>query len=179
MLIESELTPLQEFTRGSGLGRGDETSYHAAQRAWGTTRRHYAPVMFDFERLGRTNPIYNIDRRWEHRDRVVIDYWLEPVRSVNDMPTALSSNFEGDYMEPIARIDSRITIRDFIARMYVSHFGCSVKTHSTRLISLHNFCQASSCCQHELNSRTKFIPLHLVLSVFYFLATRHSRTLRL
>lgn len=137
MLIESELTPLQEFPRGSGLGRGDETSYHAAQRGWATTRRHYAPVMFDFERLGRTNPIYNIGRRWEHRDRVVIDYWLEPVRSVNDMPTALSSNFEGDYMEPIARIDSRITIRDFIARMYVLRFVCSVKIHSspTQLLS--------------------------------------------
>ena len=110
------LTHHSEFQRMAGLGSSNRTSYLRNQRQWGTTRPHYAHVMFEYERKARRNPDYAVGD-WYHNGLLVIDYWRFTIRNFRDIPAVLSSRFEGAYMEPSERIDSRIAHHDFRSRM--------------------------------------------------------------
>ena len=44
------------FPRQRGIGSWDMTCYNAIQEHWGLERSHYAPIMFEWERLNREDP---------------------------------------------------------------------------------------------------------------------------
>lgn len=56
---------------------------------------------------------------WLHNGRLVIDYWLRPLQNFQEIPQVLSSEYEGEYMEPAQRRNKRIKHTDFRQRMYV------------------------------------------------------------
>ena len=112
----SELTYRVVFPRRAGREPGNMTSFVESQRQWGTQRQHYAPIMFQYEPpRNRTSPAAG---PWLHNGRRVIDYWLRPLQNFQDIPQVLSSEYEGEFMEPSQRQNSRIKHTDFRQRMY-------------------------------------------------------------
>ena len=74
-----------------------------------------------FEETDRRTPTYKVN--WMcHHGRVVLDLDHHPVKDYKDIPLTLSSKVEGALMEVIRRIDPRIIIMDFWARLSVFEF---------------------------------------------------------
>ena len=77
--------------------------------------------MFEYEPLrDRTS---RAPGPWRHNGRLVIDYWLRPLQNFQDIPTVLSSEYEGEFMEPTQRRNKRIKHTDFRQRMYALFFN--------------------------------------------------------
>ena len=114
--ISHELTYRIAFPRRSGREPGNSTAFLESQRHWGADRAHYAPIMFEYEPLrDRTS---RPPGSWRHNGRLVIDYWLRPLQNFQDIPPVLSSEYEGEFMEPTQRGNKRIKHTDFRQRMY-------------------------------------------------------------
>lgn len=105
-----------DFPRKRGPGSWDITCYNAIQQHWGLQRRHYAPIMFEWERLNRKDPDYQLGSLY-YQGLLVLDYWRSPVRHFHEIPLVISSAFEGGYMEPATRLHSDIKYEDIRARM--------------------------------------------------------------
>ena len=104
------------FPRKAGREPGNVTSFVESQRQWGTQREHYAPIMFQYEPpRNRTSPVAG---PWRHNGRLVIDYGLRPLQNFQEIPQVLSSEYEGEFMEPAQRRNKRIKHADFRQRMY-------------------------------------------------------------
>ena len=102
--------------RGRGKGCNDVTCYNQVQKDWGLERPHYAPIMLEWERLGRRDPTYRLDNLY-YQGLLVVDYWRTPVRAFREIPLVISSAFEGGFMEPAMRLHSKLTYEDIRARM--------------------------------------------------------------
>ena len=91
---------------------------------WGLQREHYAPVMFEYECLRRQDSRQRVGNLYHH-GRLVIDYWLAPVRAFRELPLVISSMYEGGFIEPSLRIRPDMGYRDIRARMFVHlcYFG--------------------------------------------------------
>lgn len=113
--IRSELIKI-DFARKRGPGNFNITCFNEVQQHWGLQRPHYAPVMFEWERLDRKDPAYPLGSLY-YQDLLVIDYWLSPVRHFREIPLVLSSAFEGGFMEPATRLHSEMSYEDIRARM--------------------------------------------------------------
>ena len=114
--ISHELTYRTEFPRRSGREPGNSTAFLESQKGRGTDRAHYAPIMFEYEPLrDRTS---RPPGSWRQNGRLVIDYWLRPLQNFQDIPPVLSSQYEGEFMEPTQRANKRIKHTDFRQRMY-------------------------------------------------------------
>ena len=112
----TKLTCRIDFPRRSGREPGNSTAFLESQRRWGTDRAHYAPIMFEYEPLrDRTS---RPPGSWRHNGKLVIDYWLRPLQNFQDIPPVLSSEYEGEFMEPTQRANKRIKHTDFRQRMY-------------------------------------------------------------
>ena len=94
----------------------DLTCFNEVQQHWGLARADYAPVMFEWERLNRADPLYRVGRLY-YQGLLVIDYWRMPVRNFREIPLVISSAFEGGFMEPATRLHSKIAYEDMRARM--------------------------------------------------------------
>ena len=104
------------YPQPQGQDLGDETSFLEEQRNWGTQRANYPPITFEYRRLNRSNPEYEVEH-WYHMGRLVLDCEGIPVRRFINIPDVLSSEYPGHFMEANRRQDSRIQDRDFAARM--------------------------------------------------------------
>lgn len=104
------------FARNRGPGNFDVTCFNEVQQRWGLQRPHYAPVMFEWERLYRQDPNYHIGSLY-HQGLLVLDYWRSPIRDFREIPLVISSAYEGGYMEPATRLHSEIRYEDIRARM--------------------------------------------------------------
>ena len=58
--------------------------------------------------------------------RVVLDLDNDPIKDYKDIPLTLSSVVEGALMEAISRLDNRIQIYDFWARLLVHLFRATI-----------------------------------------------------
>lgn len=105
-----------DFARKRGLGNYDITCFNEVEEHWGLERPHYAPVMFEWERLDRKDPTYQLDNL-HYQESLVIDYWRMPVRGFREIPLVISSAFEGGFMEPATRLHSEMLYEDIRARM--------------------------------------------------------------
>ena len=105
-----------DFPRKRGRGSYDTTCFNEVQEHWGLDRAHYAPVMFEWERLNRGDPGYQLDNLY-YQDLLVIDYWCMPVRNFREIPLVISSEMEGGFMEPATRMHSKMAYEDIRARM--------------------------------------------------------------
>ena len=105
-----------DFPRQRGIGSWDMTCYNAIQEHWGLERSHYAPIMFEWERLNREDPVYQLESLY-YQGLLVIDYRETPVRNFREIPIVISSAFEGGFMEPATRLHSKIAYEDIRARM--------------------------------------------------------------
>lgn len=73
-------------------------------------------VLYMFEETDRRTPTYEVN--WmSHHGRVVLDLDHHPIKDYKDIPLTLASKVEGALMEAIRRIDPRIIIMDFWARL--------------------------------------------------------------
>ena len=148
----SKLTYRLEFPRKSGREPGNSTAFLESQRRWGTDRAHYAPTMFEYEPLSdRTSRPPGL---WRHNGRLVIDYWLRPLQNFQDIPPVLSSEYEGEFMEPTQRGNKRIKHTDFRQRMY-----------GFFLILLSSYSFSSTLLSFILCLYGSFLPL-TILSVY-------------
>ena len=105
-----------DIARKRGPGNFDITCFSKVQQHWGLQRRHYAPIMFQWERLDRKNPNYPLGSLY-YEGLLVIDYWRSPLRYFHEIPLVISSAFEGGYMEPATRLHSEMSYEDIRARM--------------------------------------------------------------
>lgn len=72
------------------------------------------------EETDRPTPKYRVNWMY-HEGRVILDLDHHPVKDYRDIPLTLSSKVEGGLMEAIRRIDPRITMNDFWARLSAPH----------------------------------------------------------
>ena len=104
------------FARDHGSITHDTTCYHAGQASWGVHRANHAPIIFQDQRQDHKKPSYAPgNMRWDRK--LVIDYWLEPVRAFEEFPLVLSSKYEAMLIEAAKRSNSQIALHDFRARM--------------------------------------------------------------
>ena len=115
LITSTELT-MPAFGRENGSITHDRTCFHTEQASWGAERANYAPIIFQYQQQDHLNPSYVVgNMEWE--GKVVIDYWLRPVRAFQELPLALSSKYEAMLMEAAKRTNSHIVHHDFRARM--------------------------------------------------------------
>ena len=102
--------------RAHGFEPHDRTCYNRSQYRWGTTPEDYPPVIFRYERKDLTNDPRPVNyMTWN--GKLVIDWWLLPVKDFVHIPRVLSSEYEGCFMEASVRLHDNVTIHDFQARM--------------------------------------------------------------
>lgn len=123
--------------RKHGLDLLDITSFHPDQKTWGPDRNEHWPSMpdqllFRLERQGYPEPDYEVTR-WIDEGRVVLDMDNRPVKNFSNIPLTLSSETEAYLMEMMNRMDTRISHRDFRARM---PHTVQTGTHTKPIVSL-------------------------------------------
>ena len=94
----------------------DVTAFHLDHKSWGEAREQRPKILFEYKRNGRNDPDYDVGI-WMDNGRVVLGPDGLPIRDFHDLPKLCSSQMEGFRMEAISRLDSRISISDFRARM--------------------------------------------------------------
>ncbi len=114
-LFDDSLNKIAADNRTDG-GQNDKTSFLYRQRDWGTTQETYAPIVWQYEKKGHVDPTY-INEPWHYGRRLIIDYWLEPVRTIKTLPATLTSEIEGCLIEAMRRTDLRIVLQDLRALM--------------------------------------------------------------
>ncbi|KAI9877264.1 MAG: hypothetical protein M1830_004373 [Pleopsidium flavum] len=94
----------------------DVTAFHQGHKSWDESRDKRPRILFEFKKNGRKDPSNEVGI-WIDNDRVVLGPDDLPIRNFPDIPKLCSSQMEGYRMEAISRLDSRICISDFRARM--------------------------------------------------------------
>ena len=117
----------------------NKTSFLESQRSWSNEDRKYYPRVrarhLLKDRLTMLIFEYQITFHWQ-RDKaqhgplregpvhnllfhglLVVDYDCKPIKAYPDLPLTLASRFEGSKIEAIMRLDCRIGLSDFLARM--------------------------------------------------------------
>ena len=109
--------------RAHGQDELDVTAYLDTQKDWDLERDHgwiQTPWLYEFH-LDHELPEYEV--LWMfHEGRVVLSLDNHPVKNYRDIPLTVSSKVEGALMEAIRRLDPRIVIQDFWARLLVHSF---------------------------------------------------------
>lgn len=106
-----------DYPQNRGAAPNDITSYLPSQKEWGPDReRSWPNVLHRVERKGLSVPDYQV-RPLYYNGRVVLDLDSHPVLNYVDLPATLSTEFSGQHMEAITRIDPRISHNDFRVRM--------------------------------------------------------------
>lgn len=119
-LIDGLLTELGH-PRARGDREDDVTAFLGTQKDWDLERDHGwngIDVLYMFAKLDHETPTYEVSWMYDE-GRVVLDPDNHPIMDYRDIPWTLSSNIEGALMEAIRRLDPRITIIDFWARLSV------------------------------------------------------------
>lgn len=112
---------VSDHPRERGIGPDDLTSYLPSQKEWGPDRDIHWPkiegnVLHRFERKGYPIPDYKPEL-WYDEGRIVLDLDDNPILKFKVIPTTLSSELSGRDMEAMKRLDLRISLKDFRARM--------------------------------------------------------------
>ena len=107
---------ISDYPPARGKHELDVTAFHADHQTWGEPREQRPMILFEFKRNDREDPEYDVGT-WVDNGRVVLGPDSLPIRDFHDIPKLCSSQMEGFRMEAISRIDSRICISDFRARM--------------------------------------------------------------
>ena len=81
------------------------------------------PWLFEFH-PDPEYPTYKVEWMF-HEGRVVLSLDNHPIKDYKDIPLTVSSRVEGALMEAIRRLDPRIIIPDFWARLLVHSFKTS------------------------------------------------------
>lgn len=116
-LIICVLLIVLDYPRERGEADDDITSYLPKQKEWGPDREQNWPdILHRFERRDLPAPEYNVGYLI-HDGKIVLDRDNRPVLDFEDLPATLSAELSGQHMEAIARLDPRISHRDFLARM--------------------------------------------------------------
>lgn len=107
--------------RSRGHDQWDVTSYHVDQKTWGPSRIYDWPhmpgkLLFRLECKDYPVPEYQPEV-WFDEGRVVLDGDNNPIKKWTNIPLTLASNADAWLMENIRREDTRITHKDFRARM--------------------------------------------------------------
>lgn len=118
---DEELT-VEEHPRACGKDDLDITAFLATQKDWDLERDNgwvvTDDVLYKFAKLDYETPTYEVPWMYDE-GRVVLDLDNHPVKDYKDIPLTCSSQIEGALMEAIRRIDFRITVIDFWARLSV------------------------------------------------------------
>ena len=111
--------------RARGIGTLDQTAFLQSQKHWNLERYDGwtgVEVLFEFDKEkfknGAPNPSYEVPWLYEE-DCIVLDLDNEPLKAFESIPLTISSAVEEALMEAIIRYDTRISVRDFWARLSV------------------------------------------------------------
>ena len=118
--MNDELMDL-DHPRAHGRKDLDVTSFLESQKDWDLERDNGwigIEILFMFKPINNPKPTYKIVPMYDE-ERIVLDLSNHPVRIFRDIPSVLSSKFEGSLMALIRRLDPRIQWEDFWARMSV------------------------------------------------------------
>lgn len=108
---------ISDHPREHGVAPDDVTSSLPNQKVWGPDReRNWPDILYRLERRELPVPDYHVGNL-VHNGRVVLDLENRPVRDFVDLPATLSTEFSGQHMEAICRLDPLISHSDFRARM--------------------------------------------------------------
>ncbi|MCJ1478666.1 hypothetical protein MMC13_007347 [Lambiella insularis] len=102
--------------RAAGEHPEDVTSYLLEQKSWGAKREELPDIVLQIGPGSHLNPTYDIPL-WYDNERIVLNTDNHPVRRFRDIPDTISSEIEGGIITAIRRLDPRILVQDFIARM--------------------------------------------------------------
>ena len=106
-----------DHPRERGKAPDDVTSYLLSQKGWGPNRdQNWPDILHRLERRGLPVADYHVGNLY-YNGRLVLDLDNNPILDYVDLPSTLSTEFSGGYMEAITRLDPRIGHKDFRARM--------------------------------------------------------------
>lgn len=94
----------------------DVTGFQQGHKTWGESRDKRPKILFEFKKKGRKDPDDKVEI-WIDNGKVVLGPDDVPIRNYRYIPKLCSSQMEGFRMEAISRMDPRICISDFRARM--------------------------------------------------------------
>ncbi|KAL8926726.1 MAG: hypothetical protein Q9208_002800 [Pyrenodesmia sp. 3 TL-2023] len=94
----------------------DVTSFHPDQQAWGPTREHFPPILFEYAPPEKIKRAGELRYMYFHR-HIVLDNNHRPVRAWPELNLTLSSKVEGFRLEALQRLNPHISSRDLLARM--------------------------------------------------------------
>ncbi|MCJ1380677.1 hypothetical protein MMC17_003785 [Xylographa soralifera] len=117
LIVESEAFGDYDHPRAKGLGEYDVTSFLPAQKTWGTARQDWPDVLFQIVPGKGTYRTARNVKPWYRDGKVLLDQDNNPVNDFIKIPATLSAELEGQHMEAMCRLDSRIKQADFRARM--------------------------------------------------------------
>ncbi len=104
------------FPDPQGRDAFDITTYHPDNKDWGPAWPNRPQILQRFARDGYSGPDYEPEVLTD-RGRVVIDQENHTVKAWRELPLCISSKVPGYKMEAWRRLNPRLTIPDFMARM--------------------------------------------------------------
>ncbi|MCJ1282964.1 hypothetical protein MMC26_002291 [Xylographa opegraphella] len=117
LIEESEAFGDYDHPRARGLGADDVTSFLPAQKTWGIERQYWPDVLFQIIPDKSTHLPEDNVKPWYRNGMILLDQDNRPLNDYDSIPATLSTEIEGQYMEAMSRLDSRIKHADFRARM--------------------------------------------------------------
>lgn len=98
------------------MAPNDITSYHPDYENWGPERQDRPDILFQYLRKDYKSKVYK-PKKWYDENRIVLDMNDQPIKKWRELPLVLSSELEGFMMEGIRRLQPKISVKDFRARM--------------------------------------------------------------
>ncbi|KAL8893688.1 MAG: hypothetical protein Q9192_005022 [Flavoplaca navasiana] len=103
------------YRRKDGSAPTDKTAYHGGQGSWGVDPTAWPDILFQFEpdttRRNEEPP------KWYHEGKLVINVEKRPMRLIDELPSVLSSKYEGAFIVAVLRQNKPITYDDLLSRM--------------------------------------------------------------
>lgn len=156
-----------DHAREKGAAPNDETSYLASQKKWGPDpERNWPQILHRPERNELPAPDYPIGIL-RYNGKIVLDLDNRPILDYVDLPATLSTEFSGQHMETITRLDPRISHKDFRARMPKTRKGrrgqtlkpYSLSAIAMRMARFRRKHGLSSWIQHEGSKNQNKLPM--------------------
>ncbi|KAL8887809.1 MAG: hypothetical protein Q9215_004670 [Flavoplaca cf. flavocitrina] len=103
------------YRRKEGSAPTDKTAYHGRQGSWGADPTAWPDILFQFE---PDTTRRNVDPpEWYHEGKLVINVEKRPMRLIDELPSVISSKYEGAFIVAVLRQNKAITYDDLLSRM--------------------------------------------------------------
>ncbi|KAL8756125.1 MAG: hypothetical protein Q9199_003153 [Rusavskia elegans] len=101
--------------RQKGKAPNDKTAFHKGQAYWGVSSANWPDVLWKFKPDETRH--YATPPTWYHEGKLVISAEKQPMAIFPELPSVLSSKYEGAFIVAVLRQNSAITYEDLRSRM--------------------------------------------------------------